>query len=183
MWKIGAGAVPLPRLALPSRCSRCWAVGRGLLDAPRMRAGQCPAPTIKKDGFRIHVGAAISRPSLPPSRGKVPPKRADEGDLLARIIYGGRPKGLPYPNQAGSFEICRAGACPRRRSSESNPLTSGPVWDRPLRIERTLPDSPWGRVHDPPASLPPSRGPIPPVRGKWPKAKGGRDRCRAKRGG
>ena len=58
MWKIGAGAVPLPRLALPSRCSRCWAVGRGLLDAPRMRAGQCPAPTIKRDGFRIHVGAA-----------------------------------------------------------------------------------------------------------------------------
>ena len=30
--------------------------------------------------------------SLPPSRGKVPPKGADEGDFLARIIYGGSPR-------------------------------------------------------------------------------------------
>ena len=89
MWKIGAGAVPLPRLAWPSRCSRCWAVGRGLLDAPRMRAGQCPAPTIKKDGFRIHVGAAHRAARLP--------------------WIGGRPKGLPYPTLEEFLENRRGG--------------------------------------------------------------------------
>ena len=47
--KIAVCAVPVPRLALPSRCSRCWAVGRDDLGAPRMRAGQCPAPTKKKE--------------------------------------------------------------------------------------------------------------------------------------
>ena len=52
----------------------------------------------------------------------------------ARFLWSsGRPKGLPYPNQACSYEICRAGACPRRRSSESNPLTDGPASVRPLR--------------------------------------------------
>ena len=89
MWKIGAGAVPLPRLAWPSRCSRCWAVGRGLLDAPRMRAGQCPAPTIKRDGFRIHVVAAHRAARLP--------------------WIGGRPKGLPYPTLEEFLENCRGG--------------------------------------------------------------------------
>ena len=42
----------------------------------------------------LPVGAAISRPSLLPRREKVPSVcEADEGDLLARIIYGGSPKG------------------------------------------------------------------------------------------
>ena len=46
------------------------------------------------------VGAASSRPkSLPPPRGKVPPKGADEGDLLVRIIYGGSYKGLPTQSE------------------------------------------------------------------------------------
>ena len=30
-------------------------------------------------------------------------------------------------------ERSHPGVCPRRRSSERNPLTGGPVWDRPLR--------------------------------------------------
>ena len=44
-----------------------------------------------------------------------PAKGADEGDLLAvQAIPGGRPLGLPYPNQEDSWETCMAGACPRR---------------------------------------------------------------------
>ena len=49
-WKITAAAVPPPRLALPIRCSRCWAVGRDDLGAPlgvvsqiHCRGG-CPHP-------------------------------------------------------------------------------------------------------------------------------------------
>ena len=72
--------------------SRCWAVGRGLLDAPRMRAGQCPAPTIKRDGFRIHVGAAHRAARLP--------------------WIGGRPKGLPYPTLEEFLENRRGGTTP-----------------------------------------------------------------------
>ena len=105
MWKIGAGAVPLPRLAWPSRCSRCWAVGRGLLDAPRMRAGQCPAPTIKKDGFRIHVGAAHRAARLP--------------------WIGGRPKGLPYPTLEEFLENRRGGRLPLSRGDVERSETEG----------------------------------------------------------
>ena len=48
--KMAAGAVPLPRLALPSRCGWCWGVGRGLPDAPLWETA------------KNAVGAAISRP-------------------------------------------------------------------------------------------------------------------------
>jgi len=105
MWKIGAGAVPLPRLAWPSRCSRCWAVGRGLLDALRMRAGQCPAPTIKRDGFRIHVVAAHRAARLP--------------------WIGGRPKGLPYPTLEEFLENRRGGRLPLSRGDVERSETEG----------------------------------------------------------
>ena len=95
MWKIGAGAVPLPRLAWPSRCSRCWAVGRGLLDAPRMRAGQCPAPTIKRDGFRIHVGAAHRAARLPWVRMPVGRGLPDAPFWSLTKRHRGRPQSLP----------------------------------------------------------------------------------------
>ena len=95
MWKIGAGAVPLPRLAWPSRCSRCWAVGRGLLDAPRMRAGQCPAPTIKRDGFRIHVGAAHWAARLPWVRMPVGRGLPDAPFWSLTKRHRGRPQSLP----------------------------------------------------------------------------------------
>src|SRR5699024_8505934 len=48
--KLAAGAVPLPRLALPSRCGWCWGVGRGLPNAPLWETA------------KNAVGAAISRP-------------------------------------------------------------------------------------------------------------------------
>ena len=53
-WKIAAGTVPLLRLALPNQRSRCKICRRG--------------------------GPMWPPASLPPSRGKVPPKGADEGD-------------------------------------------------------------------------------------------------------
>ena len=77
---------------------------------PLLRAGLGPAPTKWGTASVFAVGAAISRPSLPTPRGKVPPKGADEGDLLARIIYGGSPKGLPYPNSKGILEPRAVGA-------------------------------------------------------------------------
>ena len=86
--KIAAGAVPQPRLALPSRC---------LLVRDR-RAGLGPAPTKGQDASASAVGAGVlTRPilgplplirrggyqppeSLPPPRGKVPSVcEADEG--------------------------------------------------------------------------------------------------------
>ena len=57
---------------------------------------------------------------------------------------------------AGAVPLLRL-ALPNQRSGAVSRRRGGPMW--------------------PPASLPPSRGPIPSVRGKWPKAKGGRDRC------
>ena len=50
---LGLQKLPLVRFRicawlLPSRCSWCWAAGRDDLGAPRMRAGQCPAPTKYK---------------------------------------------------------------------------------------------------------------------------------------
>ncbi len=106
------------------------------------------APT----GFRWTVGAAISRPqSLPPPRGKVPSEcEADEGESIKKnteIRYapssvslaadsfplrggslGGRPKGLPYA-KPNLFRFSRRGD-PHGRPNR------GPVWDRPLRIDR-----------------------------------------------
>ena len=110
--------------------SACEADEGGLWNRrePR-RAGQCPAPTKEETVSISAVGAAISRPSLLPSREKVPSKGADEGDLLARIIHGGSPKGLPLPKLGKSvLETRRGGACPSR----------GPVWDRPLRKKGRL---------------------------------------------
>ena len=75
--------------------------GLGIQNLPLLRfmncAWLCRANASDAD---YAVGAAISRPkSLPPPRGKVPPKGADEGDLLVRIIYGGSYKGLPTQSE------------------------------------------------------------------------------------
>ena len=94
-----------------------WALGLQKLGVMRFhsRAWLCRTNASDADLF-LDVGAAISRPSLLPFREKVPRKGADEGDFWARIIYGGRPKGLPYPIPEGFLENRRGGACPSRRS-------------------------------------------------------------------
>ena len=109
MWKIGAGAVPLPRLAWPSRCSRCWAVGRGLLDAPRTSTGR-PVSGPYKYQIRRRGGCPHPPASLPPPRGKVPSeaRRMRVGSGMAEAP---RRAGLgPAPTKKGNgFRIRRRG--------------------------------------------------------------------------
>ena len=93
-WALGLHKFPLVRFHNCAWIYRAnvpgaeYAVGAGVLTRP-------PGFQIC---FREAVGAAISHPSLPPPRGKVPSVcEADEGDLFTRIIHGGSPKGRPYP--------------------------------------------------------------------------------------
>jgi len=86
LWCLPAGAAISRLKAFSLLGRRCRAYAR------RMRGQDLP---------RFCRGA-ISRPqSLPPSRGKVPPKGADEGDLLASPPAAEVPRG--FPTKPGRF--------------------------------------------------------------------------------
>ena len=142
-----ATAISYLRLALPSR----WRLVLGCRARPSGRAAYICGPAsvrpLRKEGTASisAVGAAISRPSLPPSRGKVPPKGADEGDFLARIIYGGSPRDSSPQIKGWSRRTVGEGLKVNRPKAERShpgcappdvPRYGGPVWDRPLQKDR-----------------------------------------------
>ena len=129
--------------------SACEADEGGFRNSKIPPAGRPVSGPYEKKGrlWCLPVGAAISRPSLLPSREKVARKGSDEGDFWARIIYGGRPKGLPYPIPEGFLENRRGGARPSR----------GPASVRLLRKRRTASASAVGAaISRPPWRFPPS---------------------------
>ena len=110
-WALALQKLMLVRFHLCAWLCRANALGSSLA----VGAAPCGRPSRMVHNRSVGAARLGRPPSLPPPRGKVPPKGADEGDLLAaQAIPGGRPKGLPYPNQEDSWETCRAGACPRR---------------------------------------------------------------------
>ena len=74
--------------------------------------------------------------SLPPLRGKVPPKGADEGAFLACTLPGGRPKGLPYPIPEEFLESRRGGRLPLSRGDVERSETKG-IGNCPSRLPRS----------------------------------------------
>ena len=104
--KTAAGAVPLPRLALPSKRSRCWI----------RRRGGCPhPPAVLGNRPLSSVGAAISRPQAFPLAGgrcRAYARRMRVGFGMAEVLY-------------------QAGQCPRRTVSK---FTVGAAFGRPQAL-------------------------------------------------
>ena len=91
---------------------------------PLCRGGPMRPPAGRRGRRPLRKGRSVSifcrggcQPpeSLPPLRGKVPPKGADEGAFLACTLPGGRPKGLPYSIPEEFLESRRGGRLPLSR--------------------------------------------------------------------
>ena len=81
--------------------------------------------------------------SLPPVRGKVPPKGADEGDLLARSPTAEALRTSPIQNP-NRFRSCRrGGTCPSRRPLEPHLSLTGSKGALPTgrRTTQRLPET------------------------------------------
>ena len=78
---------------------------------PAGRFGTGPyEKTASVPAFAVGEGPYPARKVFPLQGGRWRGKAAtDEGDLSARTILDGRPKGLPYPNREVSLKTCRAG--------------------------------------------------------------------------
>ena len=124
--------------------------------------------------------------SLPPLRGKVPPKGADEGAFLACTLPGGRPKGLPYPIPEEFLESRRGGRLPLSRGDVERSETKGigicpscgPASVRPLRNGMTASSPAVGAAHRAARKPSPYKGADSPYQGEMSRSdRGDRDRC------
>ena len=104
---MATGAVPLLRLGLLSQRYWCWIRRRGGSMWP-------PAYPIPKEFLENRRGGYQPPESLPPSRGKVPPKGADEGALLERRLLS-----LPVVPLLLKSPLSKGGAAKRRGNSPS----------------------------------------------------------------
>ena len=109
VWKIAADAVSQPRLALPSRCLlvRC------------LRAGQCPAPTKKKERFRMRRRGGYQPPVSLPPKGEGAPVRT-LGRMRGRVWVPPSP-GCAVSPERGECKLPEKTENPRRSPREGRP--------------------------------------------------------------